>query len=237
MLNNPQIYNFYTLVFFLFGSLLGSFSNVVILRMSTNTSVIFPPSACPNCKHKLTPLDLVPVFSWLFLRGQCRYCKNPISRQYPLVEFFIACILGFSFYKHGLSPQFIGTASALTIWFIASVIFLRNEVQGFRPFFWALLYCIPLMLLAHGYDATPHSQRILIIFLASIYVASFMSNKKELHKLIPISFIGLLWLSRLYPLFYVGLALTLLAGMAKNGPLKILFFAGQVIAISLIIIP
>jgi leader peptidase (prepilin peptidase) / N-methyltransferase len=72
---------------FLFGSLIGSFSNVLIYRIPRKESVAFPPSHCPNCNHQLGVLDLFPIFSWLFLRGKCRYCGNPITSRYPIIEF------------------------------------------------------------------------------------------------------------------------------------------------------
>jgi prepilin signal peptidase PulO-like enzyme (type II secretory pathway) len=74
------------------GFILGSFVNAYVYRVKTNKrgqvklSIINGRSICPNCKHLLGPMDLVPVFSWLFLRGRCRYCKKPISSQYPIVE-------------------------------------------------------------------------------------------------------------------------------------------------------
>lgn len=71
---------------FLFGSLIGSFSNVLIYRIPRKESVAFPPSHCPNCNHQLGVLDLFPVFSWLYLRGKCRYCGHPISSRYPIIE-------------------------------------------------------------------------------------------------------------------------------------------------------
>jgi leader peptidase (prepilin peptidase) / N-methyltransferase len=71
---------------FLLGSLIGSFSNVLIWRIPRKESVAFPPSHCPNCDHRLGVLDLFPVFSWLYLRGKCRYCAHPISSRYPIIE-------------------------------------------------------------------------------------------------------------------------------------------------------
>ncbi|MBX4188049.1 MAG: prepilin peptidase, partial [Candidatus Doudnabacteria bacterium] len=69
----------------IFGLIVGSFLNVVINRLRIGKSVN-GRSICPNCKHKLAPLDLVPVFSFIFLGGKCRYCGKPISWQYPVVE-------------------------------------------------------------------------------------------------------------------------------------------------------
>lgn len=74
------------------GSLIGSFGNVVIWRLPRNESIAFPGSHCPNCQHRLGPLELVPVFSWLALRGRCRHCGARISPRYPLVEALMAAL-------------------------------------------------------------------------------------------------------------------------------------------------
>ncbi|TFU25208.1 A24 family peptidase [Thermus tengchongensis] len=68
------------------GLLVGSFLNVVVHRLPRGESIVFPPSRCPHCGHRLGPMDLVPVLSYLVLRGRCRYCGKPISPRYPLVE-------------------------------------------------------------------------------------------------------------------------------------------------------
>lgn len=68
------------------GLVVGSFLNVVIHRLPRGESPVYPPSRCPACGRGLRPLDLIPVLSWFFLKGRCRYCKAPISPRYPLVE-------------------------------------------------------------------------------------------------------------------------------------------------------
>ena len=71
---------------FLFGLIVGSFFNCVIYRLEQKQSFLKGRSFCPHCKHILFWQDLIPVFSFLFLKGKCRYCQKRISWQYPLVE-------------------------------------------------------------------------------------------------------------------------------------------------------
>jgi leader peptidase (prepilin peptidase)/N-methyltransferase len=71
---------------FVFGIALGSFLNVVIIRIDDWKSIITGRSQCPNCKTQLRWYDLIPVISYATLRGRCRYCAKPISFQYPIVE-------------------------------------------------------------------------------------------------------------------------------------------------------
>lgn len=93
-----------TLVF-LFGLTIGSFLNVCIFRIPQGISIIAPPSNCPQCSQRLRVLDLIPVISYLFLRGKCRYCGMPISLRYPLVE--LCCGVGFFvlYLQFGLTIQ------------------------------------------------------------------------------------------------------------------------------------
>jgi leader peptidase (prepilin peptidase)/N-methyltransferase len=75
-----------------FGLFIGSFANVLIWRIPRKEEWISTPSHCPKCGRRLTYLDMVPVLSWLFLRGRCRACAAPISARYPLVELLNALL-------------------------------------------------------------------------------------------------------------------------------------------------
>jgi leader peptidase (prepilin peptidase)/N-methyltransferase len=77
---------------FVFGLIIGSFLNSVIYRLSIKKDFLFGKSQCPNCNHVLSWYDLIPLASFLILKGKCRYCKNPISIQYPLVEFITGAL-------------------------------------------------------------------------------------------------------------------------------------------------
>jgi len=72
---------------FLFGSLWGSFLNVVIARVPMGISVVTPRSRCPKCEKMITARDNIPILSWVLLRAKCRNCHTPISARYPFVEF------------------------------------------------------------------------------------------------------------------------------------------------------
>ena len=82
----------FDLIIFLFGLTVGSFLNCIIFRLETNQSFLIGRSFCPNCKHILGWQDLTPIFSFLILKGKCRYCQKPISWQYPLVEISTAVL-------------------------------------------------------------------------------------------------------------------------------------------------
>ncbi len=87
----------------LIGLVVGSFLNVVVWRLPRRLSIVRPPSACPKCGRRLAARDLVPVLSWLFLRGRCRYCGAPIAVRYPLVEAFTGLLFAWFGLGYGLS--------------------------------------------------------------------------------------------------------------------------------------
>ena len=126
------------------GLLVGSFLNVVILRLparllhgwqreaeailaeargavAPETAAVPPgivrePSHCPHCKHPLGALDNIPLLSWLLLRGRCRYCKAPISIQYPLVELLTGVLSAIAVWHFG--PTLQGASALLFTWML-----------------------------------------------------------------------------------------------------------------------
>ncbi|MFF3101652.1 prepilin peptidase [Viridibacillus arvi] len=97
----------YALFFFIFGLVFGSFFNVVGLRLPKGESIVRPPSHCTNCQKQLTAKDLVPVLSFLFLKGKCRNCDAKIHWVYPLVEFLTAFLFTLAYLELGLKPELI----------------------------------------------------------------------------------------------------------------------------------
>jgi leader peptidase (prepilin peptidase) / N-methyltransferase len=88
------------------GALVGSFANVVVYRWPRGESVVRPRSRCPSCERTLAPIDLVPVLSWLALRGRCRTCGARVSPRYPIVEAAMAA--GFATLAWAFPPEQAG---------------------------------------------------------------------------------------------------------------------------------
>jgi len=124
------------------GLLVGSFLNVVILRLPERMAaeweqeardvlelgteatalppgVVREPSHCPQCKHRLSALDNVPLFSWLLLRGRCRYCHSKISIQYPLVELLTSVLSAVIVWKFG--PSWLALAGLVLTWLLVAL--------------------------------------------------------------------------------------------------------------------
>jgi leader peptidase (prepilin peptidase)/N-methyltransferase len=103
------------------GLVVGSFLNVVIVRLPQEKSIVFPGSHCPKCQAKLHWYENIPVFSYLALRGRCRGCKDPISVRYPIVELITALLFitvkikfGFSWLLFARDWPFISILVAVT---------------------------------------------------------------------------------------------------------------------------
>ena len=103
------------------GLLVGSFLTVVVDRVPRGESVVAPPSACGACGHRLTALDLVPIGSWLVLRGKCRHCGHPIGYEPLIIEIANATIFvlfGLEFGADAVLPAFwiLGAALVALVW-------------------------------------------------------------------------------------------------------------------------
>jgi len=96
---------YWCILFVLLGMIVGSFLNVCIDRLPVGGSLVFPPSCCDKCNRRLSVKDLIPVFSYLLLRGRCRYCQAIIPRRILFVEIGSGTIFACLFWYYGLSPE------------------------------------------------------------------------------------------------------------------------------------
>ena len=92
-------------VFALLGFTMGSFLNVCLDRLPRGESILNPPSHCQACHHRLAAKDLIPIFSYLWLRGRCRYCQAPIPKRLPWVELATGGMFAFLYGSYGLTPK------------------------------------------------------------------------------------------------------------------------------------
>ncbi len=116
-----------TVAFVLLGLAIGSFLNVCIDRLPGGRSIIAPPSQCDACGRRLSALDLLPVLSFLWLRGRCRYCQAALPKRLVLVEMACGALLGGLYLFFGLEPEF-GVAALWGCVFI--VVFVIDLEQG-----------------------------------------------------------------------------------------------------------
>ncbi len=110
------------------GLIIGSFLNVVIYRFPRNESIVFPASHCPNCGTQLKVLDLMPIFSFILSKGRCRYCKEKISYQYPLVELLTSFFFFGLYYRYGISIYLFIYLILTTMLIVSSFIDLNYQI-------------------------------------------------------------------------------------------------------------
>lgn len=137
------------LSFFAFGTIIGSFLNVVILRYNTGEGVN-GRSRCFSCGKEIKWYDLIPVLSFIFLGGKCRFCKSKISSQYALVEFFTGMLFVSVFWKfvpviwltNATTIEYLSFLVTLAVMAVLVVITVYDFKHKIIPDFFAILFSI-----------------------------------------------------------------------------------------------
>ncbi len=117
-------------MFFLIGLIVGSFLNVIIYRLPRGESIFGPRSHCPACKHPLGAAELIPVLGYCINQGKCRYCLQPISIRYPLVEILTAVLFGIIYGTYGWNPT---TLAGLVFTGILVAVAFTDIEEGIIP--------------------------------------------------------------------------------------------------------
>ena len=118
---------FYLIIFFILGTLCGSFFTVVGLRLPKNENFTTTHSHCDSCGHELKLYEMIPIISYAIQRGRCRYCKQKIDIMSTFIEFFTGLLFAVSFYSFGFSYEFaigLGVISLLMIVIVSDLIYL-----------------------------------------------------------------------------------------------------------------
>lgn len=113
---------------FIFGCVFGSFYNVVGYRLPNKMSIAFPSSHCTNCNHKLRFYELIPIISYIFLRGKCKNCKKKVSVIYPVFEFITGLLFLLSYIVFGLNIKFFISITFISILIIITISDIRYYI-------------------------------------------------------------------------------------------------------------
>lgn len=173
------------ILFAIFGLCVGSFANVLILRIPKGKSISFPASHCPKCQHKLKAWHNIPVISYVFLGGKCAFCKCQISAQYPLIELGSAllALLSFALCDEPLNALFLSLTLILLL--ALSVIDFRESAVPESLLVFAYIFAL---FSAHkGFDelfsyTSPFSLSLLFmggIFLIKSFVSAWKNRKNQ----------------------------------------------------------
>ncbi len=218
---------YYAFCFFLIGSILGSFYNVVGYRLPKGESLLYPSSHCTNCNHKLMPWELVPIFSFIFLRGKCSKCKQKISFFYPLFEATSGLLFMFSFLIFGFSYELLICLTFVSLILIITIsdynyMIISDEVL----IFFAILLSIEIFLI-YGYKVFLY--RLLSALIAGVVMflikklGDFLFKKESMGggdiKLLAIIGLTLGWPLALISIFFaavIGLPVAFIICLRNN---------------------
>ncbi|OGI01084.1 MAG: hypothetical protein A2Y25_04920 [Candidatus Melainabacteria bacterium GWF2_37_15] len=118
----------YSIYFFVIGLIVGSFLNVMALRLLSGEDFVFERSKCPNCKAKIAWYDNIPILSYILLRAKCRQCGKGISIQYPIVELLTGLLFLFIYLNWGLSLKSVFLFVLTSLLIVITITDLKEEV-------------------------------------------------------------------------------------------------------------
>lgn len=173
----------YAVLAFVLGSIIGSFLNVVILRTPLHQSIITEPSHCFSCGHRLAWYDMFPIFSWIFLRGKCRYCGEKISPRYMIVEAVTAVLYCLAYLVFGFKLELAFSAVLFAVLVVLSAI----DIDRFEIPYWCSITTAVLGVIAFFvFKETPWYERliamgvILVIFIILVLVGGMGGGDLQL---------------------------------------------------------
>lgn len=136
------------------GLFLGSFYCVCVDRFFTGESIVFPPSHCTHCGERLRPWELIPVVSWLCLRGKCSHCGVKLSIRYPLTELTSGLLAGLIGWRFGLTAAGFVALIFTGLWFVMSLIDLKAKILPDRMNLPGAVLALPAGIFVFGLDPT-----------------------------------------------------------------------------------
>ncbi|OBR95893.1 type 4 prepilin-like proteins leader peptide-processing enzyme [Clostridium ragsdalei P11] len=126
------MYIYCSIIVFVFGTIIGSFLNVCIYRIPMEESIVYPPSHCTNCGSRIKWYDLIPIVSYVILKGQCRNCGEKISARYPIIEFTTGLLYTMLYVKFGISIDIVKYIVFISILIVVGMIDLNTTDIYFK---------------------------------------------------------------------------------------------------------
>mgnify|MGYP004514077963 FL=1 len=167
----------YIILFFILGSCLGSFYTVIGLRLPRGEDFCFSRSYCDECKHELSLIEMIPIVSYIFLRGRCRWCSSKINSLSTYIEFFTGLLFAVAFYSYGYTYDLLialGIISLLVIVLVCDLTYLiiPDEILVFFS-----LYFIGVQFLKLGFMGMISHIGIGIFLFIIMYLIMLIGNK------------------------------------------------------------
>lgn len=220
---------FLIIIIFIIGIYFGSFYTLAIYRIPKGENITYKHSYCPKCNHKLGIFDLVPIFSYIFLKGKCRYCKNPIGIRYFLLEFltgivFVLFYLSLKIDLYYLNIEtiiflFISMLYFTYLFIIAGIEKEKNEINDKVLIFGGILQVIYIIYSYILKNSNAYEYVIYLTFMIVLLITNTFTLKKNLkynyYIQIIILILNMLIFTGLYNMIFTAI-LTILSIGIKN---------------------
>ncbi|HJV46791.1 MAG TPA: prepilin peptidase [Bacillota bacterium] len=191
----------------IYAMILSSFLNVVAIRIPKGESVVFPPSHCVHCHHRLSVRDLLPIFSYLFLKGKCRYCRVSITPLYLFGEITTTFFLTFTIWKIGFTSELWIAVPLVCLLAIITISDLLYRIIPNKVNFFFFCYFLLMRFFVHPLPTYYYWLGILsgggVLFLLAILSRGGMGGGDV--KLMAVVGIALGWKLTLFALFLASL--------------------------------
>lgn len=139
----------YLIIFFILGTVLGDLYTVLGSRLAQEDYHFFP-YRCDSCHHKLSILESIPIFSYFFLKGKCKYCNKKIDGMEPLMEFFTGVLFAVAYYSFGFSYKFLIALGIISLLIIVTVSDLNYLIIPDEVLIFFVLYFILVQFFSLG---------------------------------------------------------------------------------------
>lgn len=174
----------YLIIFFILGTLMGSFLTVVGLRLPNNEDFIKTKSHCDKCHHNLSFLDMIPIISYIILRGKCRYCHQKISNMSTFMELFTGILFALSYYIFKLTPELLiafGIVSMLIIISVSDITYyiIPDEVLIFFSGYFIIINTISHSVI-YGFQSILSGTCMFLFMYGIMLLGNFIFKKESL---------------------------------------------------------
>lgn len=167
----------YLIIFFILGSIVGTISTILGLRIPKKEKLLGNKLHCDACSHELTPKETIPLFSYIIQQGRCRHCHSKIDVLYPYMEFFTGLLFAVSYYSFGFSYELLIALGIVTLLMIVTVSDLTYLIIPDEVLIFFSIYFLIIQFLNSGLTETLIHLGTGILLFSMMYLIMFIGNK------------------------------------------------------------
>lgn len=165
------------IIFFIFGTVMGSFYTVVGLRLPKNENFTTTKSHCDSCGHELKMIEMIPLISYIIQRGRCRYCKKKIDVLFPYMEFFTGLLYCVAYYSFGFSLELLLAIGVISLFMIVIVSDLTYFIIPDQVLIFFSIYFFIIQILLLGFKGAILKVLSAIFLFGIMYLIMLLGNK------------------------------------------------------------